>query len=312
MPSYPPAYMGYVGYVKIADRGLRATSCELKLTQAIEKPEVVSSKFDYTVYKLGPKEVGGTIGFPAVLETGGADSTYLIPYLWRSAVERTTSGYLKTRFLSQVKYTSDNAGFKFNDCVINTLKFTVAHSDLVSMEIDVVGTNREQFIAQNTFLDFTQRNARAITWNDVVLVVQTSAGGSMNGTWIRNFECNVNNNVERFYTLNRKLAPQDIAPKLREITGSLTVMGRNTIVSELALANENRCYETSNIIFGYNVFGICNANWGVKLEGCIFEIEQMSLKNDLMESTINWHSLPGGDATEHFVVDNIGIYDYKT
>jgi len=308
---YPPAYMGYIGFVKIADRGLRATSCELKLTQAIEKPEVVSSKFDYTVYKLGPKEVGGTIGFPAVLETGGAASTYLIPFLWGRAITRTQEGYL-VPFVSQVKYTSDNAGFTFNNCVINTLRFTVAHGELVNMEIDVIGTDREQFInSHSTFLTFAQRNARAVTWNDVILVVQASVGGSMNGTWIRNFECNVNNNVERFYTMNRKLAPQDIAPKLREITGTMTVMGRNTVVAELALANENRCYETSNIVFGYNIFGICNTNWGVRLEGCVFEIEQMSLRNDLMESTINWHCLPGGDSTEDFVVSNIGIYDYK-
>jgi hypothetical protein len=295
--AIPPAYMGYVGFVRINTFGIRCTSCELKLTQTIDKPDVISGKYDKTVYKLGPKEVGGTIGFPAVMEAvgGAAASTDLIPVLWDLAFTRSNNGYL-TKFYTEVKYTSDYATFLFNECVINTFKWSVTQGDLINVEIDVIGRNREAASATEPF--YTNRNARAMTWNDArVDIYDKNSQLMIDGSWIRSFEANVNNNVDRFYTLNGTLAPQDIAPKLRDITGSIVIMGRHPTLAELAVTNQTRCYEDSKIHFGYFVAGTCNANFGIKLPGTVFEIETMSLRNDLMESTMNWHSLPGSKFT---------------
>lgn len=305
----PPAYMGYIGYVRISsgmDYGIRCTSCELKLSQTIEKQDVVSSRFDKTVYRLGPKEIGGTIAFPAVMDPGlgGVGSTDVVARLWLAAIQRNNDGRMVNVLEPvKVKYTSDNATFNFHNCKVNTFKFSVAQSDVINIETEVFGTSREYLGSGGGYLTDAElggeRNARAMTWNDVYLEV-VFEGGSFTGEYVRTFECNINNNLDRFYTLNGCLSPQDIAPKLRDITGSLVVMGRHPGLGQDAEDNQERCFADHTLHFGYYVSG-CSAQWGVKLPGVVYEIETMGLKNDLMESTVNWHSLPGGRASETFV-----------
>ena len=315
----PPAYMGFIGYVRIESGvtyGIRCTTCDLKLTQAIDKPDVVSSRFDKTVYKLGPKEVGGSIEFPAVMDPsgGGIGSVDVVPQTWLAAITRGADGRMnKVLDHVKVKYTSDNASFIFNYCLVDQFRFTVAQGEMVTIGLDIIGKNREYIGTDPTYLTDTelggQRNARALTWNDVYIKITLPDGHSFTGEWIRNFEVTVNNNIERFYTLNGCLSPQDIAAKLRDLGGSMTVMGRNPNLGHYAdKLNETECYANGSVHFGYYV-SKCQANWGVNLPGVIYEIEQMGLKNDLMESTVNWHSLPGGGAStlETFVEEVPGI-----
>ena len=301
MPSIPYASLGFVGFVQFETNptfGVRATSCDLKLSQAIEKPEVVTGKFDRTVYKLGPKEVGGAVAFPAVLETVGGGTTQIMDKLWELAVFRSEDGRL-TDFDAAVKYTASNATFRFEDCMINSFKWSVTQGDLVNVETDIIGRKRNLITLSPPTYD--TRNTRAATWADVDITVALSTGGTMTGEWIRSFESTINNNVERFYTCNGELNPQDIAPKMREITGSMTLMGRNPVMGQFAEDNQNRCNEDNSIRFGYQVTNnLCNATWFKKFCGVVFEIETMSLSNDIVESSINWHALPGGAAGEMF------------
>jgi len=299
----PPAFMGYVGYVRIESGvtfGIRCDSCDLKLTQTINPEEVVASRFDRTVYRLGPKEVGGSIGFPAVMDPngGGIGSVDVVPQLWLAAIERDPDGrMLHVLNTIKVKYTSDNATFDFHNCLVDQFKFTVAQSEMVKMNIDIIGKSRECLGTSGGYLTDTElggeRNARALTWNDVYLKITLPGGDSFTGEWVRNFELTLQNNIERFYTLNGCLSPQDIAAKIRAIDGSMTIMGRNPLLGEYAAKlNEGDCYADGSIHCGYFV-SKCQANWGINLPGVIYEIEQMSLKNDLMESTVAWHSYPG-------------------
>ena len=308
--SIPPAYMGYIGYVRITSGttfGIRCTSCDLALSQAIEKPEVVSSRFDYTVYRLGPKEVGGTIAFPAVMDPsgGGAGSVDVVPVIWLATIQRNNDGRMQNVLTPvKVKYTSDNATFNFHNCKVNSFTFTATHSEMVTIDLDIFGTRREYLGSGGGYLSDAElggeRNARALTWNDVYTKITLDDGSYFTGEYIRSFTFTVNNNLERFYTLNGCLNPQDIAAKLRSMEGTLDIMGRHPELGYNAEQNEARCYANGSVHFGYYV-STCAANWGALIPGVVYEIETMGLSNDLMQSTVNFHALPGGISTETFV-----------
>jgi len=121
---------------------------------------------------------------------------------------------------------------------------------------------------------------------------------SIGGQFVRSFEANVNNDAERYYTLNTKLFVQAIAARKRDITGNVVLMGRHPQLANIALDNELNCTESTNIKFGFNtptgneLSGCSESTFNVTMPNCVFEIEEMSLSNDVFETTVNWHSLP--------------------
>ena len=328
----PRAFMGYVGFVKIVGGTIngngidanstithdpyliRATSADINLTQEITKPDVVDSRYDRSVYQLGPKLVDGSMSFPVLYEVPAStvsDKT-LFEIMYRYAVTRDPNGELSP-FNMKVKYdSSGNADFKYVGCIVNNWKFSVAQSDVVTCDIDVIGIDREpaEIVtpprkqlpncvpgeADSTAAG-SIGTSRIVTWNDAR--VELSGGritSAIGGQYIRTFECNIANDAERFYSLNTVLAPQHIAPRKRDVTGSMTLIGRHPNLSDVALKNQDNCTETSNILFGYNTTdggeGCSASTFNVTLPNVLYEIETLSLTNDIFESTINWHSLP--------------------
>ena len=321
----PRAFMGFVGFVKI-NKGavnpnavgadlidheaytIRATSADINLTQEISKPEVVDSRYDRSVYQLGPKLVDGSVSFPVVYEIPAEQERTLFEILYRYAVTRDDFGELSP-FSMDVRYDpSGNADFTYVGCVVNTWKFSVAQSDVVTCDFDVVGVDREPatigppgrsdtICTPRGDTTSTFGATRIVTWNDAR--VELSGGrilSPIGGQYIRTFECNITNDVERFYSMNTVLAPQHIAPRKRDVTGTMTLIGRHPDLSSVARTNESHCTESSNILFGYKTTdggeGCSTSTFNVTLPNTVFEIETMSLTNDIFESTINWHSLP--------------------
>lgn len=304
--SGPPPFaaMGFYGFVFFdvgafdagyaTQKFVRATSCDIKMTQNIEKPAVIDGRFDRTVYQLGPKEVGGSVAFPAIYEDGAA----LVKGLWNAAVKRNDQGRLPTSRV-QVYYArgSNGARFTYTDVIADTFEFTVAQSDLCNCTVGVIGIDRTEGTAQ-TESNFTNPNTRAVTWNDAI--VEATVGGIANVTRnsVRQFSCNVNNNSQRFYTLNGYLSPQDVAPTKRDITGSMTLMGRISDIGARGFTNESRCSEDSTIRFGYaTTLANCSGKFVVVLTGVVFQIEELALTNELFETTVNWHCLPNDNAS---------------
>jgi hypothetical protein len=76
----------------------------------------------------------------------------------------------------------------------------------------------------------------------------------------------------------------------------MTLIGRHDSIGEAALTNEENCTESSEILFGYATpgdgEGCTPTTFNVTLPNVVFEMETMSLTNDIFESTVNWHSLP--------------------
>jgi hypothetical protein len=303
----PHATMGFVGYVKYLNAGIngetlyvRATSASLNAIQNIDAPAVVDSKYDRTVYQIHPLEVGGNIAFPAIHEDGSG----ILAGLWNKTMVRDSSGRVG-QFGVEVKYTDSNATFLYTDCIIDSFELSVQQSETFNVTTNLFGINREPLIYTDPW--FVRRNSRIVTWNDAVLNIGGS-GFSIPGSYFRNFTITVANNPVRVYTLNGLLTPQDVVPTKRDITGKLEVMGRHPQLAQQAWSNYERCTEDSTILFGYTLASaLCNADWRVQLPGVVFQIEEMTLTNDLFITNVNWRCLPGvtyreGLGSETFVI----------
>lgn len=329
----PPAYMGYVGFVSIDGSVVRATSADIKLTQDITKPEVIDGRIDRTVYGLGPQEVGGSIAFPAIYDNAGGATT--IANLWNKTCQRKNDGTLFD-FPVLIKYAEggvyNTSVFTYDNCVMNSIQFSVTNGDNLNITADIIGLTRTQGDKdEETIIDppgssIATDNSRVVTWADSRMElrpVQPSAdlpdGGNRSGRqfgWvhpsdkasdgtdvryiggqhIRSYEVNVNNNVERFYTLNRALFAQAVAPSKRDVTGNVVFLGRIPDLSEMAFTNEDWAYEDSYILFGFQP-SVGSSSFIRKLPNVVFQIEEMSITNNLFETTVNWHSLPAARIT---------------
>jgi hypothetical protein len=235
--------MGFFGFVHFevgafdsayqTDKFVRATSCDIKVTQNIEKPNVIDGRFDRTVYQLGPKEVGGSVAFPAIYEDGAA----LIKSLWNACVKRNEQGRLPYSQIDVLYAKGGGQKFRYANCITDTFEFSVAQSGMVECTVGVIGIERTPDNPYDNS-SFTNPNTHAVTWNDAI-VEATMAGisGNVVKNSVRQFKSNVNNNSQRFYTLNGYLSPQDVAPTKRDITGSLTLMGRISGISDRAFTN---------------------------------------------------------------------------
>ncbi len=327
----PRAFMGFVGFVRVqagtvkgnADgvddtpHGsylIRATSADINLTQEISKPDVIDSRYDRSVYQLGPKLVDGSFAFPAVYEVPTGQTETLFEILYRYAVTRDNFGLLSP-FELNVKYAASStlpneAEFKYTGCIANSWQFSVAQSDVVTCNVDIIGVNRETLGAldpptrsdtacegSSTTETDSIGTTRIVTWNDArVELTGGRLNGSIGGEYVRSFEANIANDAERYYTLNTKLFVQAIAPRKREITGNVVLIGRHQQLANVALNNELNCTESADIKFGFNTpgtgEGCSSSTFNVTMPNCVFEIEEMSLTNDLFETTVNWHALP--------------------
>lgn len=321
----PPAYMGYVGFVNVDGNIIRATSADIKLSQEITKPDVVDGRMDRTVYGLGPQEVGGSIAFPAIYDNAGGTTT--VENMWNKVCRRTDIGTLQS-FPIEVKYaqtgTYNSSSFSYDNCVANSLQFSVTQSDNMNISMDVIGLTRTP-VSIDT-VDYpgapnpaATDNSRVVTWADSRIEINEGGrpiglGGQIGGQFIRSFEVNVANNVERFYTLNKALFAQAIAPTKRDITGNIVFIGRLDGLAQLALTNEDYAYEDTDIRFGFKP-SIGSTEFIRRLPNVIFQIEEMSITNNLFETTMNWHSLPAAyiaNATTNSTFDPLLDDTYTT
>ncbi|NJL70428.1 MAG: hypothetical protein HC888_01860 [Candidatus Competibacteraceae bacterium] len=305
MPLSPPsASMGFVGYVRFLAPGrtvqVRATNCDIQVVQNIDKPEVVDGRFDKTVYQLGSMNVEGSVTFPSIMEDigNGLDPTATI---FKLATKRNFPGDGKlTPMDIAVAYTNDNASFRYKECIINEFQWSVQQQGNVEVTNSIIGLEREP-VAWEPMIEsnpYFPRQARIVTWNDAVVRLQNPGVGAtpafdITGEYVRSFNMTLNNNAERYFTLNGKLFPQDIAPRKRDIDGQVVLMGRLPRLADHAFANQTRCSENSMVTFGYKLTnGNCAGTFLVRLPNIVFRIEEMQLMNDLFETTVNWHCLP--------------------
>jgi hypothetical protein len=323
----PPAYLGFVGFVRFQETPInaensssktlpstlvRATSADISLSQEITRPEVIDSRYDRTLYQLGPQLVEGSVSFPATydLSSTAGGSVGIVEGLYRLAASRTPGDGLLNPFNIDVKYAesdalANEAGFVYDQSVVNTWQFSVTQSEIVNITVDIVGVTREGTEVNQLVPPGADelRSTRIVTWNDArVEIIEGPSGaggfGTIGGNFVRSFEANINNNVQRYYTLNGELFPQAIAPTKRDVNGNMVLIGRHKDLGGLAVTNEQRCFEDTELKFGFSSDvqssdpdRPCATGFNVTLPSVVFEIETIALTNDLFESTVNWHCL---------------------
>jgi hypothetical protein len=299
------AKLGYVGNVSFGfTTGLvtvRANTANVRASQEISYPDVVDGRIDRTLYQVGPRIVGGNVAFPLVhegVQNSGRNcgsATNLGSLFWSAAAKRDDYGRLVEFFPIHIRYT-DNTAFTYPNCIINSMEISVAQSDQVKFSCEVIGgANSDDNVRLpkevSDDLDYLAP-ARVVTWNDFVIRIwgDTSSGLVINGDEIRSFNVTLNNNAERYYTLNNRLSPQDVAARKREISGQVMIMGRNVGLSDLAYTNQNRFTSTAGIAFGYTLGSNGNPYWATGLHGVVFEIEEIEITNDLADCDANYEA----------------------
>lgn len=305
------AKLGFVGNVSFGfTTGLvtvRASSANIRASQDVSYPDVVDGRMDRTLYQLGPKLVGGNVSFPLVHE-GVANSgrtcgsaTNLGKLFWNAAAKRDDYGRLVEFFPVHVRYT-DNTAFTYPNCIINSQQITVNQGEAVNFSCEIIGgasSDNNVRVPKEVSDDISYLSpARTVTWNDFVLKIwgDTSSGLVINGEEVRSFNVTLNNNAERYFTLNNKLSPQDVAARKRDISGQVVIMGRNEGLSDLAYTNENRFTSTAGIAFGYTLGSNGNPYFATGLHGVVFQIEEIAITNDIVETTVNYTALADCDA----------------
>lgn len=330
------AKMGYVGFVQFesvtgganSNVAVRVTSCDIKTSQEITYPEVIDGKIDTTLYQLGPKITGGSVAFPLVHEgsalTGlpssksGADCSTtgdtLAKTLWEFGAKRTDTGRMFHTFNSHVRY-ADNLAYTYPGCMLNTMTWTVTQSDAVNVSAEVIGGATVPQYAAGTarasLASGVDNNlkflapARVVTWNDARIAIYKDSGTELlKPAEIREFTCTINNGIERYFTLNNRLAPQDISAKKRELSGTLKIMGHSVDLSAYTETNEQRYTSEAGIAFGYSIGANASPYWATGLYGVIFEIEEVALSTGLFETSTKWRAL--GDCSNEFLATRLG------
>jgi hypothetical protein len=310
------ARMGFVGFVKFIPTGagspitVRVQSADVKLSQEISYPDLVDGKVDQTTYQLGPQQVGGSLAFPLVhdlgtgSETGSADcgdnsSVNLAQTLWAYGVQRDGYGRMANQFDCVIRY-ADNVAYRYGGCLINTMQFTINQSEPVNVSCEVIGGGnagaalRTEYTKELDNATNFLAPVRIITWNDAQVQAwsnENDTTGIFQNGQVQEFNCSINNNIDRIYSLNGKLAPVDIAAKKREVSGTIKTMGAVYKLSELAQSNQGRFTSNSSIAFGYSLGNANSLYWATGLYGVIFEIEEISLSTGLFQTTTKWRAL---------------------
>lgn len=337
----PYANMGWVGFVLLnipslpgSNNILRVTSADINLSQDIEMPDVVDGRIDRTIYKLGPKLVEGSMSMPVVADTPGsggclsgtpkAVAAQLLDNIWCWATARGQQGrLLYSDAILDIRY-ANHAAFRFDNAIVNTLSMSVAQGDQVTFDISIIGRGRKPTsLGGSPFPDPTGGDprirdylspARVLTWNDVTITGIRGCGSPLElfySNQVRDFSMEINNNADRYYTLNGSLYPMDINVGKREITGSLTLLGYQEQLRVLAESNQDRFTEKNEIrvalYIGEDTFQgatFSNRDWtgsasnppqtaifAKVLTSVVFQIEEVSLSNEVLETSINWHAL---------------------
>lgn len=336
---------------------LRVTDFGVGLSQDVDKPDVIDGRIDRTVYRLGPKLVEGSMSMPVIVDTFerdtcptqedlaglGEDSSAgrLLLMLWCWATTRNPEGRMGYDDVDlNVRY-ANHAAFKYNRAMVNEFTFRCAQGDMITLDVSVIARARAALNAGPEVAASTQglpamtdylSPARVLTWNDVSITGITGCEGIDPGSVlffsnvIRSWDLTIANNLDRFYTFTGSLFPVDINAGVRDVTGTIEIMGLSENLRQLTSGNGNitglqsHFTEKNELRFAFYIGNdtysgadqFTQRDWtgtnpvGLpifyrRLRAVIFEIEEMSLTNDLYTTSVNYHCL---------AIDDDGLYEF--
>jgi len=302
-----PVHAGFTGAV-MYDTGvntylIRAKDCNVNAKQEINALDDVDGAIDKTRYTLMPYMIDGSLSF-ALDQSQDADSFAVFEQLFNDAVVRNAHGNMgATDRMLHVRY-YPGAAYKYQHMVIDTFTLEVTQSSELTASVTMKGRGRQDISGGGPHPNFDSGQdlapVRAIMFNDVFITIKpNSLGGGANvntidenitSEVIRSFKLDVANNTEFIYTLSSSLNPYDIIAKKRDITGSMTFAGRQKQLAEWVVAHEGNAQSAVDIDFAVRFSDASPALTLFTLKGVVFQIEEISITNDLVETTMNYRA----------------------
>lgn len=340
------AHPGWVGFVKLAikrnigsisagDILLRVTGADVNLSQDVNAADVIDGRIDRTAYWLGPKMAEGTLNFPIVADNlvGGCvdaadaqtQASRLLNTIWGWSLTRDSYGRLCYWDTDVIIRCANHAAFRYVNSIVNSFDMTVTHEDMATIDLNILSQRREDSYfpsetSQPNLTDFLSP-ARVLSWNDFTvngLAACDSDSVLFHSNQVREFRMSINNNAERFYTLNGTLYPVDINVGKREVTGTLNLLGYNHPLRQRAEANDTRFTSKDQIrVAAYIgddrsasgssrdwVSDACTAPstaiFAKSLAGVVFSIEEVSMTNGMLETSVDYVSFASDESDANY------------
>tara|TARA_Y100000034_G_scaffold136854_1_gene216408 strand:+ start:270 stop:1301 length:1032 start_codon:yes stop_codon:yes gene_type:complete len=297
-----PLHSGFTGAV-MYDTGdtflIRAKDCNVSAKQEINAIDDVDGSIDKTRYTLAPFVIDGSFSF-ALDQSQTADSFAVFEQIFNDAVLRDGHGNMAAADRKlHVRYYSGVA-FTYSHLVIDTLTLEVSQSSELTASATVKGRGRQPLTSgDQPNLDSSSDLApvRAIMFNDVFITLSPTSvpgahtiGAAVTSEVVRSFKMDIANNTELIYTLSSSLNPFDIIAKKRDITGSVTFAGRNSELADWAVSHEDSAQSAVDLEFAVRFSAEQPAIALFKLRGVVFQMEELSITNDLVETTMNFRA----------------------
>ena len=306
-----PVRAGFPGVVAINGSILRVTTCNIKGEQSIEPVEDIDGSIDMTRYKMGNFKASGQVKFTLdKAQDGGNLDTFA--ELWTAAGRRTADGkFAKT--VDVVVHYHSGFTFVYEDMVVDKITLDIYANGTLDCTAEFRGRGRRAATAADALPNLTTADAesplRVISYNDVTIGMENMNNGGVNQNefkLIKQFNVTIDNQSEEVYVIAGQLAPYDILPKKRKITGSITFFGRPSTLADQA---KNREDDPGENIPHVNL--MLQAKIGptpttlVKFFGCVFQLDSTELTNGIIETPMAFVSL-GTDAGRYLAISDYG------
>jgi len=300
-----PVRAGFAGAVSYQAQGIhymvRAESCDINAKQEINALPDVDGAIDHTRYWLSPFAIDGNLTFP-LDSAQDSDSFAVFERFYTDAVLRKADGNLQTRSENRKLHVRYYPGYSYTylDMAIDSFGLSVSQGDVLKATVGMKGRGRQNMeTGDQPNFDATEDLApvRAIQFNDIEIMISPSEGIEGKGGMtediiskvVRSFDMTINNNTEYVYTLSSALTPYDIIAKKREITGSIQFAGVQEHLAAWAATHETRAQSAVDLTLRVK-FGPSTTIDLFKLRGVVFQIETVSITNDLVETVMNYRA----------------------
>lgn len=253
------AYAGFTGIVKYDNIIFRVENFGLKATQQIEGVNDVDGTVANGRFVLQPLVIEGDMSFKFdIFSTGsgsGGAGYRVARQLLIDAYERNSAtGNLKALSSNRKVIARYHSGYayEYGGVLVNSLKMSVTAGQPVDFSATLKAASRTRFNETPSSIISVESDSvnrlpapvRVANYNDISITLEDNgsdasgsnpAGGLNSDNYkVRDFNVNIDNQLEDIYTLGGDLRPYDIVAKKRKITGSFKLLS-NTSVGVAAL-----------------------------------------------------------------------------
>ena len=303
-----PGFSGFAGIVDYNGTTLRVESCNVKATQAINAVDDVDGAVSHGRFQLMPLLIGGDMSFKfdifSVGSGNGGNGYQVALALIKDAYDRDRStGNLAARQLNKVLNVRYHSGFnyEYHGILVNTFNMTINAGSPIDIRVGLKGISRTQnSTAETKSVDAAGMNApiRVATYNDVEIVLEDNGSDAptqvfnSNAFLVRDFNFNLDNQIEDIHTLSGRLRPYDLVAKKRKINGSFKILSNpgTAALRQYIQEHEKRAISRLNLTLNLNKGG-SNFDTFMVLPGVVPTLEDVQVSpSNVVELTFNYEA----------------------